>query len=185
MLLTQILIYISVIIWLFPPIRQYRTKLFPFFLVLALMDPITLGYFELFNKTIPFGFYLITTYLLFLLILGIESIKKNYFILGIVGFVFLGIIIFAEFTTTQSIIILLAFQFLIISITLKKFIVIFSFERRIDLFYLVLSFYFLTNITKFFNLLTGFADATAFFIITTIAQIIFGFYFSIVRENNS
>jgi hypothetical protein len=66
---------------------------------------------------------------------------------------------------------------------LKRFIVNYAFEKRVNVFNLILIFYFLTIITKFFNLLTGFADAIAFFIITSIAQVIFGLYFSIVRED--
>lgn len=185
MLPTQFLYFISIIIWLLPPIRQYRTKLFFFFLILAVMDPISFAYFQIFNKTIPFGFYLFANFLLFISLMEFNSIKKNLFIIISSGLLFLLIIIFANFTTNQNLIILTAIQFLILATVLKKFIVNFALNKYINLFQLVLVFYLLTVITKFLNLLTSFADATAFFIITSIAQIIFGLYFSIFRENNA
>ncbi len=181
--LSRILLYGSVLIWLFPPIRQYRTNFFVFFLILAIIDPISFLYRYLFAETITFGFYIYANFLLLMSLLDISTIKKNIFLFGSMGLILLGIIIFSNFTNNQSLIILLAFQFLILAVILKKFIVNYVFDKRINLFYVILVFYLLTIITKFFNVLTGFADATAFFLITSIAQIIFGLFFSIVREN--
>jgi hypothetical protein len=49
----------------------------------------------------------------------------------------------------------------------------------------MLVFYELTVILKFFNIIIGFADAYGFYFVTSIAQIIFGLFFSIVREDES
>ncbi|MDP2036084.1 MAG: hypothetical protein Q8L04_01780, partial [Ignavibacteria bacterium] len=68
---------------------------------------------------------------------------------------------------------------------LKWLITTYVETKKLNIFYLMLVFYMLTVILKFFNLLFGFADASAFFIITTIAQIIFGLFFSFVREDGS
>lgn len=35
--------YLSTFVWIFPALRQYRTNLFFFFLILALTDPIVLA----------------------------------------------------------------------------------------------------------------------------------------------
>jgi len=183
--LSQILFFISIVLWLIPPIKQYKTDYFLFFLILAVMDPISLLYKIIFIANIPFGFYLFANFLLFLSLMEFNSIKKNLFIIIASGILFLLIIIFANFTTNQNLIILTAIQFLILAVVLKKFIVNFALNKYISIFQLVLIFYLLTVITKFLNLLTSFADATAFFIITSIAQIIFGLYFSIIRENNA
>ncbi|NMB80933.1 MAG: hypothetical protein GYA14_03865 [Ignavibacteria bacterium] len=148
------------------------------------MDPVVLIYFEILKKSIPLGFYVLANYVLLLSIFEKKSLQKNLYFILISGIILLGILIFAGFTPKQIYIILLAIQFLIFATTLKKFIVNYAFDKKLDIFLLVLNFYLITIITKFFNLLVGFADATAFFIITTIAQILFGFYFSIVRENN-
>lgn len=183
--LTRYLLYISTVLWLFPPIRQYKRYFFYFFLVLALIDPISFIYLELTHKSVPFGFYIMANFLLFISTLEKSSLQRNLFFIIFSGLILLGIVVFAGFTFKQNLIILLAFQIMIFAGILKKFIINFALNKRIMLFQLVLIFYVLTTITKFLNLLTNFADATAFFIITSIAQIIFGFYFSIVRENNS
>lgn len=179
------LFYFSILLWLIPPIRQYKTNYFFFFLILALIDPITVIYAKTMVKNIPLSFYTFTNLLLFISVIDQDSIKRNLFLI-FSGFVVLtGIVIFANFTENQYFIILIAIQVLILTTILKKFIVNFALNKNINLFQLILIFYLLTVITKFFNVLIGFADASAFFIITTVAQIIFGFYFSIVRENNS
>jgi len=149
------------------------------------MDPITLLYFEIAKKSLPFGFYIFTNYLLLLSTFEKSSLSKNIYLIIISCVVLLGLLFSAAFTPNQIYVILISIQFLILATTLKRLIVRYAFDKRVDLFLLVLNIYLITIITKFFNLLVGFADATAFFIITTIAQIIFGFYFSIVRENNS
>ncbi len=66
---------------------------------------------------------------------------------------------------------------------LKEFIVKYVSEKKFSLFLLFLFVYELTVVLKLFNILVGYADATAFFIITSIAQIIFGLFFSIHRED--
>lgn len=183
--LIRYLFYFSIFLWLIPPIRQFKKHYFYFFLILALMDPISLLYFEIVKKSMPLGFYLFANYFLLLSTFEKDSLLRNLYLILISGVVLLGMLIFAGFTLKQIYIILIAIQFLIFATTLKKFIVKYAFEKKFDLFLLVLNFYLITIITKFFNLLVGFADATAFFLITSIAQIIFGFFFSIVRENNS
>jgi hypothetical protein len=182
-LFSKILIYTSIVVWLIPPFKQFRTNYFLFFLILAIIDPISFLYRNLIAKNIPFEFYIFANFLLLISLLENDSRKKNAFLFFSFGLILLGIITFANFTINQNLIILLAFQFLMLADILKKFIVNYAFEKRISFFLLVLIFYFLTMITKFLNVLTGFADATAFFIITSIAQIIFGLFFSIVREN--
>ncbi|MEW6508778.1 MAG: hypothetical protein AB1432_13645 [Bacteroidota bacterium] len=179
------LFYFSIVLWLIPPIRQYKTNYFFFFLILAFIDPLVILYSKITFQNVPLSFYIFTNFLLFISLLDTSSIKRNWFLVFSGLVVLIGIVIYSNFTTSQSLIILIAIQFLILTAILKKFIVNFALNKKINLFHLVLILYILTIITKFFNVLTSFSDATAFFIITTIAQIIFGFYFSIVRGNNA
>ena len=69
-------------------------------------------------------------------------------------------------------------------IILKDLITNFVSLGKVSLFHLVFLFYQLTTLTKFSNILFGFADAFAFFILTTIVQILFGLYFSVFTEND-
>jgi hypothetical protein len=183
LLFSKIVLYTSMVIFLVPPVRQYGTRYFLFFLILGIIDPVSFLYRLIVIKTIPFGFYIFANFLLLISLLENTTIKKNRFLFIVTGLTLIGIIIFANFSNNQSLIILLAFQLLMLATILKRFIINYAFEKKINVFQLIIIFYFLTIITKFFNLLTGFADAIAFFIITSIAQIIFGLYFSIVREN--
>jgi hypothetical protein len=70
-------------------------------------------------------------------------------------------------------------------IILKNLITNFVLAGKLSVFLIVFLFYQFTTIAKLSNLLMWFADATAFFILTSIAQIIFGLFFSIYREDKS
>ena len=47
MFIPYLIAYSNTFVWLIPPFRQYRTKYFYFFLVLALMDPVVLIFWRL------------------------------------------------------------------------------------------------------------------------------------------
>lgn len=49
MTLTNIIIYSSILIWCFPPFRQWKTKYFTYFLLLAVCDPLKLLTRDLFH----------------------------------------------------------------------------------------------------------------------------------------
>jgi hypothetical protein len=85
----------------------------------------------------------------------------------------------------ESFFIIIIPQSIVLFVFIKNLIVKYVDETRFNIFYLMLIFYNLLTISKFLNFILGFADATAFFVITTIAQIIFGLFFSIFREDNS
>jgi len=69
-------------------------------------------------------------------------------------------------------------------IILKNLITNYVSADKLSVFLLVFLFYQLTTLTKLSNLLFGFADAFAFFILTTIVQILFGLYFSVFTEHS-
>ncbi len=174
--------FISIIVWLFPPIRQFKTKYFWFFLILALADPIThfLRQFSIYNPS-----YYFYVFISFLLIVSLQDknfiIKAKFFwltifILSIIGF-------FLDISNNSQLLLLLFTNSVILFILLRNYIVEFVTKKN-NLFLLFLVIYQLTIISKFLNLLLGFADATAFFIITSIFQIAFGLFFSIFREDN-
>ena len=180
-LLSQILYFGSIGVWLIPPFRQFRGKYFYFFLILALMDPISIGFRLLFKQPIPLGVYSFSTYFLLLSLFSFETYKKHLMLLISVSLLTF-LLIFFGFNHSQNLLAIVLFHFGIFFIILKKFITTYTLDGHIKVFYLFFIFYELTIIIKFFNVFFGFADATAFYYITTIAQIIFGLFFSIVRE---
>lgn len=179
----KILVYASIIVWLFPPIRQFRTNKFYFFLVLALMDPIAFLYSEIFKYQISFNYYLAANYLLLVSVLWNNNKSEIKYSLIVGGIFYLILLFTINFSSNDHLLILIIIQVIILLVFLKIFIVEYAFNSRFSFFYLVLVFYMLTNISKFLIILIGLADATAFFIITTIAQIFFGLFFSLYREN--
>lgn len=175
--------FISIIVWFFPAIRQYKTKYFWFFLILALSDPIVyiLRTTLIYNPS--FYFYVFISFLLIISLQDKDFIIRarlfwlSIFILTIIGF-------FLDISNNSQLLLLLFTNSIILFILLRNYIVEFV-NKKNNLFLLFLVIYQLTNISKFLNLLLGFADATAFFIITSIFQIAFGLFFSIFREDNS
>lgn len=174
---------ISLIIWLIPAIRQYKTKYFVFFLILAIADPIIhiIRITGIYN--LSYHYYVLIT---FLLICSLQEkeflIKLKYFWLTILLLVFIGF--FLEISSSSQLLLLLFTNTVIFFILLKNYIIVFVTKNN-SIFLLMLVFYQLTNISKFLNLLLDFTDATAFYIITSLFQIAFGLFFSIFRENKS
>ena len=147
------------------------------------MDPIAVLYGEIFKIAISFNYYLIGTYLLLVAVCLPNSKSEIKYSLLVGSIFFIIFLHFFNFTPKDLYLIAIILQIVLLIIFLKTFIVEYAFNSRFSFFYLVLVFYILTNISKYLIILVGFADATAFFIITTIAQIIFGLCFSIYREN--
>ena len=195
----QILFYLSLIIWLFPPLRHYKKKFFYFFLILALADPFALIYRAIFLKPAPQLYNYLLSYALILSLLEFRTIiKHKYFFLIVLLLLFIisfpynfifqidsSLYLSLNFMQTMNfyLSVFLLSQIIIFIILLKLSIVKYVSTTKFNVFYFVLVFYQLTVVLKFFNFLVGFADAGAFFVITTIAQNIFGLFFSIVRED--
>ncbi|MCX7876522.1 MAG: hypothetical protein N2321_10205 [Melioribacteraceae bacterium] len=178
------LVYFSgIIVWILPAIRQYKTEFFDFFLILALIDPVAVVYGYFAKASIPLWLTTLFAYLLIISLLSEDNIKKLRYILILIPIVFMISIpliqreYFLYLIITENIIIFIFF--------LKFLITHYVNHQKINLFYFMLCFYELTVILKLSNLIIGFSNAILFYFFTGIAQIIFGFFFSIVREDES
>lgn len=181
--LSKILFFSSFIIWLVPPIRQYNNRFFNYFLLLAISDIISLFFIYLMNVNLSGIIFSTTSILIILSLLEKDTVKRYYVIFIII--IVINIVINIVHSTIKLYMSIVIVNYLIITlIILKKFILEYVEAKRINLFLVILIFYMSTSLIKIFNILIGFADATAFFIITTIAQIAFGLFFSIFREDN-
>ncbi len=147
------------------------------------MDPIAFMYFEVFKHTISFNYYLVGNYLLLVSVLWNSKKGEIKYTLIVGGIFYIILLHTINFSTNDHLLIAIIIQIVLLLVFLKTFIVEYAINSKFNFFYLALVFYILTIISKFLIVLIGFADATAFFIITTIAQILFGLYFSIYREN--
>ncbi len=182
---SKFLIYLSIIVWLIPPFRQFRKSKFYFFLILALMDPIALIYFEIFKNTISIEYYLICAYLLLTSILWNKNSSKFSYLFILGGLCLELLLLVLNLNIKEGLLLIIFIQLVILFTFLKAFVVDYAANSKFNFFYITLIFYTLTVITKLFIVLIGLADATAFFHFTTIAQIFLGFYFSIYREDKT
>jgi len=183
MLLLKIIYLSSLVVWLFPAIRHFKRRYFLFFLLLAFADPLNLLLIYLGNNQ-PY-FLPITCYLMVISVLEKPLVKRFKIPIAII-FLLITIISISISDINRNLyyIAILVNILLVLLIFLKNFILIYVESKKTDLFLIVLIFYISTNLFKFLNVMIGFSDATAFFIITSIAQIAFGLFFSIFREDN-
>lgn len=179
----QYIASISAIVWLFPPIRQFRTKYFYFFLFLAILGPISRIIRQVFESNSNIHL-IIFTVLTLLSLFEISRIKSKWHIvsLSLAFSLFLSYIKPIEFIDVT----IIFFTLLIISIVLLKRTIEYTIsEKAINVFQVVLIFYFLTNITKFINVIFCFTDAPAYFSLTNIIQSIIAVFFCIFTVESS
>lgn len=180
--ISQILFYFSWIIWIGPVIRNYKNQFFLFFVFVVMPDLVNAFVFWV-VKTSPVLIVSLTfAFLQIPALLGKQELMKH---LKSLIFVYLSILVIYFFVDIHMLSFTLSplihlFIFLII---LKKFAVDNVESERVNIFFVILLFYKLTIIFKLFVMIIGTADATPFFIITTIIQIIFGLYFSIFTKD--
>ncbi|MCF8242243.1 MAG: hypothetical protein K9J16_12725 [Melioribacteraceae bacterium] len=180
--ISQILFYFSWIIWIGPIIRNYKNQFFLFFVFVAMPDLVNAFVFWVVNTSPTLIVSITFVFLQIPALLGKQILMKYlksliFFYVSILVIYFVVDIHMLNFAISPLINL---FIFLII---LKKFAVDNVESERVNIFYIVLLFYKLTIIFKFFVMIIGTVDATPFFIVTTIIQIIFGLYFSIFTED--
>jgi len=180
MYLASIIVYISSIAWIFPIFRQYNTKMFYFFLVLGLSDPINILCIWVLN-TKPGLIYSIAALQLFysLNLRDRKEIRLSYADLLFVVLFLLMIIFISElfYLTTAIHILILARIVQIVIMPLHQ-------RSELNIFYLVLLFYEITVLIKLSVYLSG-TDAGILFAYITIAfQILIAVFFTVFKENN-
>lgn len=181
--ISKLLFFTSIIVWLLPPFKQFKGKYFLFFLILAFMDPINVLFLFIIKSSFLHSQILILlNYGLLLSIIRKDFLKKHWTWIFLTTLALFTPTIF-HFNRREIILVFILLQLGITLIILKKLITNFASAGKLSLFYLVFLFYQFTAIAKFSNILIGFADATAFFILTTIVQIIFGLFFSVFTES--
>lgn len=175
-------IFLSSLIWLFPPIRHYKKFFFFYFLILALSD-IFIIVFLLLKLTIPYNLYLIISFLSLVSIQKIDFIKSKKVLIFILGIIIILIsILYPKNVVTDFIFVLI--HFLIIVNFLYFFVIYIADHQAINIFYLVLVFYELTVLTKFLELFSNDFDVTTYFILTTGFEVACGLFFCIFREDS-
>lgn len=181
---SRFLFFTSVIVWLIPPFKQYRGRYFYFFLILACLDPIGLIFIFILKIYLPAQIQILFSYCLLLSLIEKDILLKYWIWILAIALVLFSPTIF-HFKRQEITFVLILLELGITLIILKNLITGLVSSGKLSIFHVVLLTYEFTAIAKFSNLLIGFADANAFFMLTTIAQIGFGLFFSIFREDKS
>lgn len=176
-----ILYFISVIVWLFPPIRQYKTRFFWFFLTLAFMDPVTVVLGRSFGIVLG-KLYVPFIILCFFTVIDYKKISKPTIALFLVILV-LGYFSFVNFWE-YSPYFMTVMQLLILIVLIKHSFAFVMEKGSINIFHVLLVFYQTMNVLKFFGLINYFVTGFWFFYLTTILQIFLGIFFALYREDN-
>ena len=85
-------------------------------------------------------------------------------------------------TYKQELVILSFLHFLFLFKFLQTFIIKLVEEKTVSIFLGCLIFYEITAATKYFGLITGFANAVPYYIITTIFEFLIGLFFCLFKE---
>lgn len=182
MIIPYIVVFLSILIWFFPPIRQYKTEYFLFFLILALADPVM----QLLIKLLSFPVTrtnLIITYLLILSLIDRNKLKKNWIIVLLFFSVLLALALNLSLEEVYRVKIVLSS--IILFIILKDSLLYFNKKQTINLFYLVLIFYEITIIIKFIFVASRTHAGIVYFYTTSFFEIFIGLFFCFFNKKNS
>ncbi len=182
MVIPYIIYYISIIVWLFPPLRQYRTKYFPFFLILALSDPLIFIIYH-FIKINPIRIYLITTFFLIISVTYNNKSAKQKILFTLI-LVFLAI---TDYYADVSYIYIfkIFLSGILVFLFVKETILFFNKNLTINLFYLILTLYEITIVLKFLFNVNQTHRGEVYFYITSAFELFIGIFFIIYNAQNS
>lgn len=177
----EIIIYSNLVTWFLVPIRQYRTRFFTFFFVLALFDPIAIIAFYIASINIQ-QVYIVGTIIIFYVVL---FDIRNEIKIGAITLLVLASIFVVFFSQINVRVIHLLVHIIILIQFLKFLIKYFSAKRRILLFHIVLIVYEASILIKYFIIITEAEIGPVYFYTTTLIQIFIGIFFLFVNEKNS
>ncbi len=178
--LATVVVYVSSIVWIFPIFRQYNTRMFYFFLVLGLSDPINI--FSLWALNTKPGFvHSIAALLLFysLNFRDNQKLKMSHTDI-LVGILFLSLAFFLNELFYLTFLI----HLLILSRIIQIIVVDIHKKSELNIFYLVLIFYEISIVMNLFILLSRTERGMLLFFITLTFQILIAIFFTIFKENN-
>lgn len=169
--------YFSVALWLVPPIRQWRTNYKYFFLVLALSDPFRLSLYYIIHSwpgflTLPLAILQLAS------LFFVRKLKFYYWIIIIV------LIIASGFISSQIVyeIVSSIFHITIFLILFIRFAKDLVSQNILNLYLMVIIAYQLSTILKYITAILDLNTGIYYFQITTIFQILFGLFFSLINK---
>ncbi len=176
------IIYLNSAVWLFPSIRQYKTKFFFFFLMMSLgyIVAYIMYYFIMPNMYLPF---IVGLYLSSLSFIEIKYLKKSWYIFaGILFFLVLGF--FVTDMWKNHVMLLTLVEFFLVAMFIRLFMMDLL-KGRFNIFIIVLLSYFFINIFGLVLLLIfDYEDITMHYYFTDLVEFLIGIFFIIFRADN-
>jgi len=181
MQLIIIIAFASVFVWLIIPLRQFRTRFFPFFLVLGLLDPAAFISGRIIHYNLDILYLFGCVILLYLALLEIRTKIKVWLVILFTAAALIVVLYYINSISILQIII----HLIILVYFLKILVVYYSENRKLLLFHLFLFAYEFSLVLKFFMVYHELEIGPAYYYLTTGFQIFIGIFFLLFNESNS
>jgi hypothetical protein len=173
--------YSALLVWLLPPIKQFRTKFFLYFFILAISDPVNIILYRLYSVNVWQCHIFFSSLTIFSLI-EINNRKALLFFIPLI-LVVISVLFGMSIDTMQNI---AALNILLAAMIIAKdFIIQIKETEKINIFYIVLLFYNISTVIKILFFISYSKTGYLYFFLTNIFQILIAVYFSIYNVNNS
>ncbi|MCX6169109.1 MAG: hypothetical protein NTX65_07215 [Ignavibacteriales bacterium] len=183
MKINNIVIYLSIFFWIFPAIKQYKTKLFWYFFVFALTDPVVLIIRPLIMFTSNNPVYILSNFLLMLSVLWPFKNKKSIRILIVVV---LSLCLFSFFSDHRFYFSLMILGHIIITyFFIKRTFMFIANSGKVNVFHLFLLLEEISIILKTSAVLISLQTGAIYFVATGAFEILIAIFFTLYREDNS
>lgn len=180
-LLFKIIVFICTVFWMLPPLKQYKTRFFWFFLVLAFTDPIGIALGKVFHFS-PYLLYNFSSIAAYLALFDFNNFKKRHLFILII-LVALASLSF-DLPQNHNFYFIIFINFLIL-LRVLKFTLLFVIEKSlVNIFHMVLILYQATIILKMLSVVENFTSGIYYFAITNIFQILIAIFFTIFKEED-
>lgn len=173
--------YLSLIIWVLIPIRQFGTRFFLFFLILGLLDLTAFVLLIIFKINFELIYLVGTSLLLYPLLIGL----KNVYRFGIVSLLVVAAFIIFYYTNINPILFQMVIHLGILIYFLKVLILYYGLNRKVLFFHFFLLAYEFSLFLKFFVYWHELNLGLIYFYLTTTFQILIGIFFLFINEKNS
>lgn len=177
--LPYVIVYISMVFWIFPAIRNYKTVLFFYFLIWAVADPIVMAI-SVLSPLHALKTYLPLTFFTFLSLKGIVTNKSNFNKLLVFAFI---LNFWAAFYSSKIVYLVIIFDHIIITLFfVTRLLNYVALNSKVKVFHIILFLYEVSLVMKLLFLVFDVQTGTSYFMTTNIFQMLIAVFFSIYKE---
>jgi len=177
-----IIICLSMFFWIFPAAKQYRTQLFWYFLVFALMDPVTM----IIGSTIKTSSPQMTMVLSFILLLSVMSSLINKYSTRVLLLAASSLLLFSFFSSRIfATNLMILFHLTIIYFFIRRTFYFIANNGAVNIFHVFLLLEEISIVLKILAVLTEAKTGIAYFYATSFFQVLIAIFFTIFKEDDN